>query len=264
MEALLFELSAAATPDGLQAAVLACLVPPQSAREAQAWRQAAPQAAAHERGLRQEQALSPRRRLPWFERLLRLAAALPAPRRAALVRGAQSLGAADGRISLAEYLEGRVLQHQLGMGGERLVAERRALRLAEVAQPVAMVSRALATTLPREQRAHWLAPVRAQLRLPLVGELPMPSGRQLAAALDRLALLGRMERPALVKQWIAGQPPAGWPQGAYDALRCLCLLIDTPLPPSLAAQFDPLPLLPEAVAAAQPVLSNERFAAFHA
>ncbi|MHB1121518.1 MAG: M48 family metalloprotease [Ramlibacter sp.] len=244
-EALLFELSSATMPGPLHAAVLACLVPPQSAAEMQAWRRAVPDQAAHERLLQAVLSLPPRRRLPWFERLLRLAAALPAPNRAALVRDARAVAQADGRVSLAEYLEGRVLQHQLGVRGERLSAERRSLTLAELAQPVAVVSRALATALPGEQRAEWLQSVLAGLRLPPVGERPMPSGGELAAALDRLVLLGRTERPALIKQWIAGQPLAGWPQRAYDALRCLCLLVDTPLPPPLAAQFEPLSLLPE-------------------
>lgn len=263
-EALLFELPAAATPGPLQAAVLACLVPPQSAAEMQAWRRAVPDPAAHERLLQAVQRLPPRRRLPWFERLLRLAAALPAPSRAALVRDARAVAQADGRVCLAEYLEGRVLQHQLGLHGERLAAERRSLTLAELAQPVAVVSRALATALPGEQRAGWLQSVSAGLRLSPLGERPMPSGGELGAALDRLMLLGRMERPALVKQWIAGQPVAGWPQRPYDALRCLCLLVDTPLPPALAAQFDPLPLLPETDDTSPRPLSNERVAAFHA
>lgn len=262
LEALLFELSAVTMPGPLHAAVLACLVPPRSAAEVQAWRAAVPQPAAHERLLQAVHSLPPRRRLPWFERLLRLAAALPAPGRAALLRDARAVALADGRVSLAEYLEGRVLQHQLGVRGERLSAERRALTLAELAQPVAAVSRVLATSLPSEERGQWLQAVLAGLGLPPAGELPLPSGAGLAAALDRLALLGRMERPALVKQWIGGQPPAGWPQGACDALRCLCLLIDTPLPPALAAHFDALPLLPETVPDAQPVLSDERFAAF--
>ena len=263
-EALLFELSVATRPGPLHAAVLACLVPPQSAAEMQAWRRAVPDQMAREPLLQALQSLPPRRRLPWFERLLRLAAALPATSRAALVRDARAVAQADGRVSLAEYLEGRVLQHQLGVHGERLSAERRSLTLAELAQPVAVVSRALATALPGEQRAGWLQSVLAGLRLPPVGERPMPSGSELAAALDRLVLLGRMERPALVKQWIAGQPQAGWPQRAHDALRCLCLLVDTPLPPALAAQFDPLPLLPETDRPSPPPLSNERVAGFHA
>lgn len=263
-EALLLDLSSATMPEALHAAVLACLVPPHSTPELQAWRRAVSDQAAHERLLQAVQSLPPRRRLPWFERLLRLAAALPAGQRAALVRDARALAQADGRVSLAEYLEGRVLQHQLGVHGEPLAAERRSLTLAELAPPAAAVSRALATSLPHEERARWLRAVLAGLRLPPAGELPVPSGAELAAALDRLARLGRMERPALVKQWLAAQPMAGWPQGAYDALRCLCLLVDTPLPPPLAAQFDPLPLLPETASAAQPVLSAERFAAFHA
>ncbi len=261
-EALLFELSAAA-PAPLHAAVLACLVPPRSVAEAQAWRLAVPDPL-HERLLQAVQALPPRRRLPWFERLLRLAAGLPAPRRAALLRDARAVAQADGRVSLAEYLEGRVLQHQLGVRGERVATEPRALTLAALAGPVAVASGALAGSLPRAERARWLQSVHAGLGLPPPGESPVPSGAELAAALDRLALLGRMERPALVKQWLAGQPAAGWPQGMHDALRCLCLLVDTPLPPALAMQFDPLPPLPEGDGRLPYALSNESFAASHA
>ena len=245
-EALLFELSATTMPGPLQAAVLACLVPPQSPAEREAWRRAAADGAASERLLQAVHAVPARRRLPWFERMLRLAAAMPAAQRATLLRDARALVQADGRLSLAEYLEGRVLQHQLGLRGERLAAEPRALTLAELAVPIAAVSSALATLLPAEARDRWPQAVLAGLGLPAAREWRQPTGRELGSAVDRLALLGRLQRPALVKQWLAGPPAAGWPRAASDALRCLCLLIDTPLPPALAAQFDPLPLLPEA------------------
>jgi hypothetical protein len=79
----------------------------------------------------------------------------------------------------------------------------------------------------------------------------------LQASIQRLAELGPLQQPALVKQWVQvqvqvqvqsgatqdqdqdqdQQPPQPW----ADALRCICLLIGSPMPPQLMACFDALP-----------------------
>ena len=58
-------------------------------------------------------------------------------------------------------------------------------------------------------------------------------------AMRRLARLTPMRRPQLLKTWVAlvgadEQAPA---QALWDSLRCICLLIDTPLPPEVQARF---------------------------
>jgi hypothetical protein len=231
------------TPQRLRAAVLACLMPAQgqAAPEQAVWRQSFGASAAALRVLQAVRALPPRQRQPWFERLLGQAAALPASERKALVRDAIAVVQADGHLSLHEYLLARVLQQQLS--ARRALAQR-PVALAPLAGAVSAVTTALAALWPAHAAATWRQQVLGGLGLPSATAGP-PSLRELSAALDQLAALGRMHRPALAKQWSEALPDSDLPRALADALRCLCLLVDTPLPPRLAAMFDPLPPLAE-------------------
>ena len=61
----------------------------------------------------------------------------------------------------------------------------------------------------------------------------------LDASIRRLARLGALHQPALVKQWCQpGNLTGEAAQPLADALRCLCLLIGSPMPPALLACFD--------------------------
>ncbi len=227
-------------PERLEAAVLALLLAPD---ELEQWQRT---------GAATDvwpalQSLAPRRRLPWFERLAACAATLAAASRAALLRRARDVVQLDARVSLREYLQWRVLQQLLAAHEPGQAAALQPLALQDTAAATSAVSLALAGLLPRQEPVSWANGVLRALALPTV-----PTGAaaptELNGAIDRLARLARPQRPALVKQWLAALPPGDVPQAFADALRCLCLLIDTPLPPRLAACFDPLP----AVAQAQP------------
>lgn len=233
------------TPERLRVAVLACLMPAQGggASEQAAWRQAVGASAESLRVLQTVRALPPRQRQPWFERVLGQAAALPATERGALVREAIAVVQADGHLTLHEVLLARVLKHQLSA---RRPAAQRPLALSQLTGPVTAVTRALAPLWPPASATAWQQQVLGGLGLPAPTAAAAPSLRELSAALDQLAALGRMHRPALAKQWSEALPDSGLPAALADALRCLCLLIDTPLPPRLAAMFDPLPPLAEA------------------
>lgn len=66
----------------------------------------------------------------------------------------------------------------------------------------------------------------------------------LDASIRRLARLGALHQPALVKQWCQPSSLTGKAaQPLADALRCLCLLIGSPMPPALLACFDTPPLI---------------------
>jgi Zn-dependent protease with chaperone function len=227
-------------PACVEAAVLACLLPaaPASA-QLQAWHGLT--AAEAQPVLAAVQGLPVRRRLPWFERLAALARGLPPVRRSALLHAARELVQADGRVALREYLQIRLLQRQLA-DDQPLPAPAAHLKLSELAASIATVSLDLATLLPSAQRRGWVDAVLLALALP-----PLPAAvalpQQLNGALDRLALLAPVQRPALVKAWLAA---AGAPSSSAlaEALACVCVLIDTPRPPDLEMQFDALDVAP--------------------
>lgn len=64
----------------------------------------------------------------------------------------------------------------------------------------------------------------------------------LDASIRRLARLGALHQPALVKQWCQlGSLTGEATQPLANALRCLCQLIGSPMPPALLACFDATP-----------------------
>ena len=237
----------AAQPVQLCAAVLACLVPTGAGAEAvlEAWRHAAGTSAASLRLLQAVQALPPRKRQPWFERLLGYAAALPSEQRAALLRDALALVRSDGRLSLNEYLQARLLHRHLSIGRRHRAIERHYLPAGELVEPITTVTLALASLLPAEQGLPWTQAVLRAMSLPAPGRLAVPAVSELNLAIDWLGLLGRTNRPALAKCWIDPGQASSLQQPMAAAIRCLCLLIDTPLPPQLAAHFDAPPAAAE-------------------
>jgi Zn-dependent protease with chaperone function len=228
-------------PEQLRAAVLACLVPPdgQASAELAAWHQRVGTSAATGRILEGVRALPQRARLPSFERLVGCAAALPLPDRSALLRDAVAIVQADGHLSLNEYLRAKVLQRQLSAHREAPI-ERRYRVIADVAAPIVAITATLASLLPADERAGWARSSLASLALTPSSGSAIPSVAELNQAVTGLAMLDRLQRPALVKAWLETASASSLAILA-DALRCLCLLIDTPLPPKLADCFDPLP-----------------------
>jgi Zn-dependent protease with chaperone function len=230
-------------PAQLHAAVLACLVPPGGEAERAAWRRAAGTSAESQRLLQVVQALPQRKRQPWFERLLEFSATLTLEQRAALRRDAVAVVQADGRLSLREYLQAQVLHRLLSARRDDLALEQRNLQITDLAGPITTLSLALASLLPGAEGLTWAPAVLQGLGLPSPQEVAIPAVSDLNQAIERLARLGRMHSPALAKRWVEARPVDSLPQTMADALRCLCLLIDTPMPPDLAARFDPLPEL---------------------
>jgi hypothetical protein len=181
------------------------------------------------------QSLAPARRLPWFERLAGAAAMLSPEGRAAVMRAAREVVAADGRVGLGEYLRICVLQRVLQTVDAASATQPAALSLDQLGNTIASVTADLATLLPPADRPAWVHAVLRGLGVP--APLDAATTRDLNGALERLALLARLQRPLLVKQWVAAAD-GRLPFALAEALRCVCLLIDTPLPPELAARFD--------------------------
>lgn len=230
------------SPAQLQAAVLACFVPPDGTAEAEtaAWRRLAGNAARSQQLLQSVRALPPRQRQPWFERLLDCAAALAPEQRANLTRQALAMVQADGRLSPQEYLRAQTLHRLSSVSPQRDPAQHR-LTIAEVGAAIDGVTQAMASLLPAGDGLRWAQSVLQGLGLPLPHQLSVPVVSELNQAIARVARVDRMHSPALAKAWSAALPVTPVPQALADAIRCLCRLIDTPLPPQLEACFDVLP-----------------------
>lgn len=239
-------ITASAPVADLRAAVLACLVPAAAGdSEMAAWRESAGDSASARLLLRAVRALPPRQRQPWFERLLGYAAALPLEQRLALERAALALVQADGRLSPQEYLGVQVLHRVLSVRPAGAADPARP-HLNELAEPIATITHALASLLPAADRLGWVQAVLRGFGLAVPHATAVPDVGELNQAIRRLAQIDRMHSPALAKAWSGALATDATPQALADALRCLCLLIDTPLPPRLAAQFDSLAELGQA------------------
>ncbi|HMA07394.1 MAG TPA: M48 family metallopeptidase, partial [Ramlibacter sp.] len=144
------------SPAQLQAAILACFVPPDGTAEAEkaAWRRMAGNAAWSEQLLQAVRTLPPRQRQPWFERLLDRAGALSPGQRSDLMRDALALVQADGRLSPQEYLSVQVL-HRLLRGSTQPAAAQPRLAIADVGPAVASLTRAMASLLPAADGPRW-------------------------------------------------------------------------------------------------------------
>jgi Zn-dependent protease with chaperone function len=232
------------SPAQLQAAVLACFLPPDRPAEAEtaAWRRIAGNAARSQQLLQAVRALPPRQRQPWFERLLGCAAALTPAQRSELMANALNLVQADGRLSPQEYLSAQVLHRLLRASTQPDAVAQPRLAIADVGPAIASLTRTLASLLPAADGPRWAQAVLQSLGLqPPPQRSSVPAVSELNEAIARVARVDRMHSPALAKAWSGALPAGAAPQAMADALRCLCLLIDTPLPPPLEACFDPLP-----------------------
>ncbi len=216
----------------------------------QAWRMLFPELdrQRQDRLLQQVRTQPPAAHQGAFERLLTRCAALTLAQRRALRQQAQHIVQADGHVSLSERLRCLLLDHVLDLQHESVLRETHCLSLAQCGDSIDSVGLALAGQLLQgepggaQARAAWCRAVRRTLEL---GPAPADAGAATASiedALLRLPRLAAMSRPRLMKAWCAQALDGAQavPQDALDALRCLCLLIDTPIPQSLAAHFPDL------------------------
>jgi len=189
-------------------------------------------------------------RLPLLDLAAPALRQLTAPQRAALLDSCERLIAADGRVTLAEFVVQAVLQRRLGRHAGRAVPVRfttpAALRaeaalllslLAQVtlrAQPAAAADSALPAFLRGAAACPELALAAADLRPAAAIDFA-----DVRAALERVNQLAPLAKPALVKAWLAAASDAGGAllPASADVLRALCSAIDAPLPPALAAAY---------------------------
>jgi Zn-dependent protease with chaperone function len=184
------------------------------------------------------QRLPPGVRLPLLDRVMPTLRKLPEHAAQRLLMLAHTLIAADGRVTLAEFLLYTVLKRRLGPGAHKAVPVRyRAVN--EIAADAALVLSLVASVrLPEAPERAYNA---AEILLPGFEADRVPRERigldAVAAALDRLNRLAPLAKPAFIKACTAAAFVNGetnWK--AASCLRTICIALDSPLPPQMLAE----------------------------
>lgn len=239
----------------LQAAVLALLLPPGSQRAARAWEietDDTPEARALLAYARQ---LSGRARLPWFETLVSRMRRQPLAARQRLLEATRRVMGARGLVRPIDRLHWLEMRRRLsGASGARAhgaaagdPSQLPPSDVAAIAAYSAFLSRMVpidAADAPDEAApgVAWydaaMAPWRANATIP---PCTPPHTEGLVHALQQLQELPWMQQPALVRGWVVAALQHSLldrlGDGAADALRLSCSLLDSPLPPELARHY---------------------------
>lgn len=243
-------------PGELKAAVLALALTPDSARELQAWREEVGGIVGAMQVHEDIAALPQPARLPWFELLAGRVSGHSVEQRQALARAVRRVMRADGRVRAQDRLLWLALRRQLGEKPATLqpgdphndLSRLDAAQIEAIAVFTAFLSRLVpqvefdtpATTEDDSPGAQWYAAVMAQWTHAR-GERTAPDGDAMLRALHAIQALPWMLRPVLVRRWFAEAAGlaegAALPHEAADALRLVCLLLDSPMPIDLARQF---------------------------
>ena len=238
----------------LQAALLGLMLPAGSLRAGRAWAAEADDSPATQALLAHTAHLPANARLPWFEALLSRMRRQPLPARQTLLEATRRVMQARGSVRPIDRLHWLAMRQRLG--GNAAVKEKNAASV-EISQlagdtlrAIASYSAFLSRMVPGEttQAAApgagpaWydsvMAPWKASDDVPACHP---PDADALVSALQELQLLPWMQRPVLVRGWfdaaVAHSLHRRLGDGAADALRLSCTLLDSPLPPALARHF---------------------------
>jgi len=236
-------------PGGMKAALLAMLLVPDQPGRIRAWREETSLVGEAETIRTDVERLGATVRLPWFELLLARLGGTPLHDRQELLRAARRvLTAAHPGLPIDRLLWLAMRRHF----GENPYALVHAPAEAEIAQlppadmrHVADYTAHLARMVPSDDPAagqRWYAAVLGRWLAPAaIPAWHRPDVDAFVHALTGLQALSWMQRPQLVRAWVAEALPTGrpgpLPPAAADALRLTCLLLDTPIPPELARQY---------------------------
>jgi len=239
-------------PESLRAALLALLVPAGSRRPALAWQVETagnPKAPA----LREAVAgLGPVERLPWLEKLLVAMARQPLTERQLLLEAARRVMQARGAAWPIDTLHWLLMRHRLGDQAALAApapAEVGFSQLPEddvhaIARYTAFLARLVPhSTIDSKGHAAWYAEVMQvwQGRLPVPPCDPAPDADGLVQALRQMQCLPWLQRPLIVRAWVGAalrhSESGRLSVEASDALRMSCTLLDSPMPPELAAHY---------------------------
>lgn len=241
-------------------AVMGLVMQPDNEAELRFWRQSGQGLHDAERLLDDVRRLPAGWRVPEFERLLALVAYEPLEQRRGLVVAVREMLRVDGRVSARERLWWLALRHRMGevtaphgfirpvTGQGRDLSQLTAVERDTAATFTAYLARLLPIEshagAPTPEGMAWFRAV--MLRCQTTRESPLPACQPpdadgLMQALAGVQELSWMMRPQLVRAWVEealnhsrggllSQPTA-------DALRLAASLLDTPIPPALAAHY---------------------------
>jgi hypothetical protein len=247
-----------AGPGECSAALLALLLTG-SKRERMVWFDECQQVAGHERILQDVAELTGPERAPWMERLAARMARESADDRRNLLRAARRVMAADGVTSPRDRLRWLGLRHAV-THSTRVHGDPTAVQAPDLesldeyhALAVARFSAFLSRLVPVPELdmdltddaaapgdLWWRAVLTPWPTLAVQRETPDTDA--LAGSLQTLQALPWMLQPVLVRRWVDAatvlSPPGLLHPDAAEALRIAARLLDSPLPPDLAACFD--------------------------
>jgi len=247
---------------GLQAAVLALLLPAGSRRAARAWQletQATPGAAA----LREHiDHLPPAARLPWLDVLLARLRGQALPTRQALLEATRRVMAARGTVRPIDRLQWLLMRQRFGQAS---AASAQAAAQSDLSHlpptdvlAVARYCAFLARMVPVEAHddantpelaaadgaagAAWYASAMARWEPHhSIPPCTPPDSDGLVQALQELQALAWMQRPVLARDWVTAalqhSRHGRLADTAADALRLSCALLESPLPPELERHY---------------------------
>ncbi len=202
---------------------------------AEAYGTEASQLAEHYHGLIHQ--LPPGARQPLLDLAMPALRKLPAPAQQRVLKLAHLLIAADGRVSIREFLLFTILNRRLGPDATKAVPVRyRAV--SELPQDAALVLSLIAMVrLPKrpEHSFNAGAVLLPESNVELVGAEAIKLD-DVSAALDRLNQLAPLAKPQLIKAATAAafvDSETNW--RAASTLRMICAALDAPLPPQIAA-----------------------------
>lgn len=246
---------------GLQAAVLALLLPVGHGAAARTWQvesAACPGAAL----LREHvEALSPAARLPWLDMLLLRMRGQKLATRRALLAATRRVMSARGFVRPIDRLHWLLMRQRLGESSAAAVHSAALADLSRlppgdvlaVARYSAFLSRMVPAGADDDPRAPgasantpagaaWYATAMARWqRHEPVPPCEPPDTEGLVHALQELQALAWMQRPVIARDWVTAafqhSPHGRLEHGAADALRLSCLLLDSPLPPPLERHY---------------------------
>jgi hypothetical protein len=247
----------------LQAAVLALLLPAGSQRAARAWgieTAATPHAGAIRAHVEH---LPGATRLPWFETLVSRLRGQPLSVRQGLLESTRRVMGARGAVRPIDRLHWLAMRQRLGgssAAGARTAAAAELSQLPQgdvlaIATYSAFLSRmvpvdateapATPETADAPQAAPGVAWYDAVMALwqshAVTPPCRPPDNEGLVHALQELQALAWMQRPMLVRGWVTAAQQHSrhrrLTDGAADALRLSCSLLDSPLPPELERHY---------------------------
>lgn len=239
----------------LQAALLALLLPRGSRRSARAWDIETAGTPGVE-GLRKRTAkLSAAARLPWFELLLSRMALQPIAAKQGLLRATRRVMGARGVIRPVDRLHWLAMRRGLGEVPPLAARPEANAEVVEWLETDVLALAVYTAFLARmvvdeaadsETASRWYAGVMHHWQ-PHAPAPPFeaPDAASVFEALVRLQTLSWMQRPVVVRSWVAAALKANGGvrlgDAGADALRLTCILLDSPQPPELLRHYITLP-----------------------